>query len=206
MDDVAEAVPSPRPRRLVYGAGLVGAGLVAGVVLAGLNVATAQTSPSPVPSTSAAPDPGPGGPGGPGRPGRPGPFGRQFGRRGPGGPDGPGRELPGALHGEFTTKAPSGGYQVMAMQVGDATAVSATSITVKSEDGYSRTYAVTDDTLVNAGNVGIGDVKTGDKVRVLALVKDGNASAVHVMDVTSVRALRDKWAPRRPEPSPSAAT
>jgi hypothetical protein len=188
MDDVVEvAPPAPRRRKPLYAAGLVGAGLVAGLVLAGLNVATAQTSPTPAPST--APD---------ARPGHRGPFGG-FRHGGPGMRDG----LGAALHGEFTTAAPGGGYQVMAMQVGDATAVSATSVTVKSKDGYSRTYAVNDNTLVNAGNVGIGDVKTGDTVRVMAVVKDGTANAVRVMDVTTVGALRDKWAPRRPKPSAS---
>jgi hypothetical protein len=191
MDDVVEVAPAPRRRGPLYAVGLVGTGLVAGLVLAGLNVATAQTSPTPTPSASAAPDKD-----------RGGPFrGHGFGRHG--GPGGRGG-LGGALHGEFTTAAPGGGYQVMAMQVGDATAVSATSITVKSADGYARTYAVNDDTLVNAGNVGIGDVKTGDKVHVLALVKGGTASAVRVMDVTTVGALRDKWAPRRPKASAGA--
>ncbi len=183
MDDIVEVVSPARPRRTLYAAGLVGTGLVAGVIVAGLNVASAQTSPSPSPSASStAPD------------GKLGRHGGPFGHRGM-------RGIDGALHGEFTTNAPGGGYQVMAMQVGDATAVTATSITVKSADGYSRTYAVTDDTLVNAGNAGITDVKTGDQVRVLAVVKDGTASAVHVMDVTNVRDLRGKWLPHRVRPS-----
>ena len=167
--------------RILPAVALVAAGLLGGVVVASVTTATAQ-SPTPPPSV---------------------------------GPDtrGEKRELldkvrglkhdrglpPGALHGEFTTRAPGGtGFQTMAMQNGEVTAVSATSITVKSEDGYSRTYAVNDDTLVNAGNDGIADVSTGDDVRVMAIVEGGNARAVRVHDRSKLKALREKW---RPAPS-----
>jgi hypothetical protein len=190
MDDIVEAAPRRAGRR-AKAAGLVGAGLVAGVVLAGLNVASAQNTQTPTPSaTPKATAPDGHGPRG---------LGRRGGHGGLGG-------LAGALHGEFTAKKPGGGYQTMAMQVGDATAVSATSITVKSEDGFSRTYAVDDGTLVNAGNDGIADVKSGDKVRILAVVTGSDAKAVHVMDVTSVGKLRDQWRPRRPQATPSTTT
>jgi hypothetical protein len=196
VPDVVEMTrPAPRRGR-AYAAGLVGAGLVAGLVLAGLNVATAQTTPAPTPSASAGgvrPD---------GTQAGPGPH--RHGPRGLRGPKGMGR----ALHGEFTTRKPGGGYQVMATQVGDVTAVSATSVTVKSEDGYSRTYAVTEKTLVNAGNDGIADVLKGHTVHVLAVVAGGTASAVDVLDVTAVKDLRGQWRPRQPRPStaPSNAT
>ena len=70
--------------------------------------------------------------------------------------------LGGALHGEFVVKKEGGAYQTVATQRGEVTAVSKDSITVKSEDGYSRTYAITEDTLVNAARDGIDDVKTGN--------------------------------------------
>jgi len=168
--------------------GLVSAGLVAGLVVAGLNVASAQTSPTPSPSSPAAP--------------------KHEGKRGHGpGPGGLGRGLMGALHGEVTTKAPGGGYQVLAMQRGQATAVSATSITVKSEDGYSRTYVVNGDTVVKSADNGIADVATGDQVDLVAVVSGGTARAVHLVDVTKVGELGGKWRPhpRRPAPSASAA-
>lgn len=169
--------------------GLVSAGLVAGLVVAGLNVASAQTSPTPSPSSPTAPKAE-----GKHRPG------------GPGGPGGLGRGLMGALHGEVTTKAPGGGYQVLAMQRGQATAVSATSITVKSEDGYSRTYAVNGDTVVKSADNGIADVANGDQVNVIAVVTGDNARAVSVVDVTKVGELGGKWRPRRgPRPAPSAS-
>lgn len=185
MDDIVEA----RPARRFPAIALVGAGLVGGLVLAGLTAASAQTSPAPTPS--AAPD------------GKP--FGGQRGKH----HGGHGlKGMRGALHGEFTTRAPGGGFQTMAMQHGEATAVSATSITVKSEDGFSRTYAVGDDTLVNAGDEGIADVSTGDTVHVLAVVKDGTASAVRVVDATTTGRIRDRWRPGKARPSgePSAAT
>jgi hypothetical protein len=178
----------PHSRRALA-AGLVGAGVVGGVVLAGFHTASAQTDPTPAPSTGSAAPTAPDGapPGGPGG-------------RGPGGPHGGGM----GIHGEFVTRAPNGGYQTMATQAGEVTAVSATSVTVKSEDGYSRTYTVNDGTLVNAGNDGIADVKTGDDVRVMATVAAGKATAVEVNDGTNIKASRDRWAP--PPPAGSGTT
>lgn len=103
----------------------------------------------------------------------------------------------GALHGEFTTRAPGDGFQVVAMQRGEVTAVDADSITVRSEDDYTRTYVVNDDTLVNAGDEGIGDVKRGDTVHVMAIVTDGDARAVRISDGTQMQRLKRKWMPRR---------
>lgn len=180
-------------------AGLVAAGLVGGVVLAGFATANAQTDPTPAPSQSQ---------GTPGTEQAPGQQPRPE-RRGPGGPGG-GRHggkhgMGMGIRGEFVTAAPDGGWQTVATQKGEVTAVSATSLTVKSEDGYSRTYAVNDDTLVNAGNDGIADVKVGDDVHVMAIVTEGQAAAKDVRDVTQVRALREKWAPGKPEPAPSGS-
>jgi hypothetical protein len=174
---------------------LAGLGMVVGVVLAGLNIATAQETPNTTPATPDKPPavekaplerpfpfPGPGrfGPG----PFGPGPFGHKFGR--------------GAIHGEFTTPAPDGqGFRTHATQMGEVTAVSKSSITVKSEDGFSRSYAVDEDTLVNAGRDGIDSIKTGDGVQITAVVEGDTARAVHVVDTTNVRRLRDRWWPGR---------
>jgi hypothetical protein len=47
------------------------------------------------------------------------------------------------LHGQVTIQKPGGGYETLDVQRGTVTAVSATSLTVKSTDGYTTTYAVT---------------------------------------------------------------
>ena len=169
---------SPDGRRRRRGAGVAVcvfvAGLVIGIALAGLNVAGAQSnSPSPTQS-SGAKQPGLGfGPGGFGH------FGFGFG----------------ALHGEFTMPAPGGGYQTLAVQTGQVTSVSTSSIALKSEDGFVRTYSVDDNTLVTAGNNGISDVKTGDAVHVVAVVSGGEARAVDIVDATTVQQSRGRWAP-----------
>jgi hypothetical protein len=196
-----EALPPPpsppRTRRTVRSVAVFGgvfaAGLVLGVVLASLNVAGAQSS-SPSPS------------------GRTGTFPGHFGRpdHGPFGGEGfgPGGFGPGALHGEFTTPAPGGGYQTLAVQSGTVTSVDAASVAVRSADGFTRTYTVDDNTLVIAGNNGIADVKNGDEVWITAVVSGGKATAIHVLDATNVRRLRGLLHPPLPrlpaEPSPTA--
>lgn len=173
--------------------GLVAAGAAVGMTLAGLGISAAQTDGS-TSTTAEESAPAPEGDLGPGL-GGPG----MRVHRGPGGPGGHGFGK-GAIHGEFTAKAPDGeGYQTIATQVGEVTEVSSSSVTVKSEDGFSRSYTVNDDTLVNAGNEGIDDVAKGDKVRVTAVVEDGKARAVDVHDATQVRELREKWMPARPD-------
>lgn len=192
MDDdpTAEQTPSPgRPRGRSFRAGLVAGGAALGLTLAGLGVAAAQTDgsmPAPAPNAPApgqqAPPPGP--PDGPGRRGK----------------GGHGMGMGMGIHGEHVTPAPGGGYQTVATQKGEVTDVNDSSIAVKSEDGFTRTYSVDDNTLVNAGNQGIADVKTGDRVHVRAIVKDGKAAAVQVNDRTQMGRIRDRWMPPRPAP------
>jgi hypothetical protein len=100
----------------------------------------------------------------------------------------------GAVHGEFVT--PNGtGFRTLAMQRGQVTKVSSGSLTVKSADGFTRTYAVDENTLVNAGRDGIGDVKEGDTVGVMAVVNGDPASAMRISDGTRTDAIRQHWAP-----------
>jgi hypothetical protein len=156
------------------------AGTVAAVAVttAAGGVAWATTSADPTPSPSTSPtapaDPKPGkGPGGMGRHG-------EFG-------------MMGALHGEFVVEKQGGGYQTVATQRGEVTAVSKDSITVKSADGYSKTYTLTADTLVNATRDGIDSVKNGNQVTVSGIVADGKATAVSVNDGTVRDAAGQKW-------------
>jgi len=147
----------------------------------GVAWATSNADPTPSPSTSPSSPATPGQQQKPDGPGRGG-----FGPRGEFG-------LGGALHGEFVVPKDGGGYQTVATQRGEVTAVSKESITVKSADGYSRTYTLTEDTLVNAARDGIDDVKTGNTVTVTAVVTDGKATASSVNDGTVRDAAGQKW-------------
>ncbi|HWL35663.1 MAG TPA: hypothetical protein VNQ77_05665 [Frankiaceae bacterium] len=190
MDDTVEVPqPAPRPRRL-RATGLVAAGLVGGLVLAGLGVASAQSGdPSPAPDRSPKAERLHRGPRGP--------FGHHRG----------GMKLgKGVLHGEYVTRAPEGGYRTMATQNGEATAVSASSITVRSEDGFTRTYAIDDDTLVRGAFGDGADVKAGDEVHVVAVVEGGTARAFSIGNITEIERAHERLRRdhRPPVPSESA--
>lgn len=152
---------------------------VAATTTAG-GVAWAATNADPTPSPSASPST----PGQQQKPDRPGKGG--FGPRGEFG-------LGGALHGEFVVPKDGGGYQTIATQRGSVTAVSKDSITVKSDDGYSRTYKVAAETLVNSARDGIASIKTGSKVTVSAVVADNSATATTINDGTARDAAGQKW-------------
>ncbi len=105
------------------------------------------------------------------------------------------------LHGEFVVAKKDGdGYQTMATQHGTVEDVSESSITVKSDDGYTRSYAVDGDTMVNAGREGIESIKADDKVAVAATVDGDAATAVRVADVSLRKAAWDELRPGRPGP------
>lgn len=114
-----------------------------------------------------------------------GPFGG-FGGFGMGG-------LGGAVHGQVTVPKPGGGYQTVDVQRGTVTAVSSSSITVKSADGYSATYVVSSSTEVNAQAAGIGTVKVGDTVGLMATVSGRTGTAASIIDITSIRASRGSF-------------
>lgn len=191
---------------------MIAGAVVASFFVVGLGVAyaqsessstTATTLPAVVPPPSGQIAPAPAQPAPNVKPGERfgrghhgGPFGGKlfglggFGHFGRGGP----------LHGEFTIRKPDGnGFQTMAVQTGEVTAVSPSSITVKSEDGFSRTYSVDENTVVGAGRDGIGTVKTGDTVRVAGVVEDGNAKAAAILDSTSLGKIGEHWGFRKPK-------
>jgi hypothetical protein len=157
-------------------------GLAAGLALGGAGISFAASSGSSSSSTT-TPSTTPAKPGhGPRafRPGLPG-FGG-FGLFGGLGP---------VVHGTATVRTRSGGYQTIAFQVGSVTAVSSTSITVKSTDGVSQTYAVTATTIVNAQRDGIGSVASGDQVRVIATQPGpNNGTATNITDVSKLKGSR----------------
>ena len=57
---------------------------------------------------------------------------------------------PPSLHGEFVESDGAGRYTTVVTQTGAVTAISSTSITVRSEDGFSQTYVIPS----TAGNAG----------------------------------------------------
>jgi hypothetical protein len=163
-------------------AALVG-GLALGVGLGGAGIAFAATSGSSTPSTTAPSQPAPKhGFGGFMRPFLGGPFGFA-------GPAGLGR----VVHGEYTVRTPSGGFQTVGFQVGTVTAVDRTSITVASADGYRHTYMVTSSTVVDAQRDGIGSVGKGDQVDVIATTVSHKDTAANIVDTTKVGASRHSF-------------
>lgn len=147
-----------------------------GAALASTGSGSPPASPSAV-AASPAPSPAPSGLPGNGGPGKPG-----FRRFGPGGHGFGG--LFGALHGQLVVPKPGGGYETVDVQNGQVTAISTTSITLKSADGYSKSYAVVSSTIVDAQRDGIGSVKVGNKVVLMATVSGSTATATSITDVT----------------------
>jgi hypothetical protein len=218
-DEQHAADATAAPRRSRVGIGVAVAAISIGALGVAGTAYAASSSPSPSPtSTGNAYGPGPGarqglpGQGGPGdavgdRRGVPGGgmMGGPHGRPGPG--MGLGMGMRGAIHGTFVTPKQGGGYQTVDTQQGTVTAVSTTSITVTSSDGFTKTYLVTADTIVNATRDGIESVKNGDEVGVMAIGSGSDADAVTIMDRTRIDSSRQKWAPPAPPGSatPSAA-
>ncbi|WP_158843726.1 DUF5666 domain-containing protein [Saccharothrix deserti] len=79
----------------------------------------------------------------------------------------------------MTIRSPFGDTQHGEFQNGEVTEVSDSSITVKSADGYGKTYKIDDDTQVNGGQGALDDIATGDTVTIIAsAAEDGGESTV----------------------------
>ena len=123
-----------------------------------------------------------------------GPHG-PFGRRGPGALGGLGGLGFGALrgggvvHGTVTIRT-SSGYKTVDIQVGTVSTVSSTSIRVASTDGFTQTYVVTSQTLVNSQAAGINSVAAKDQVSVVATVSGSTATATNIVDSTKIKSSR----------------
>jgi hypothetical protein len=87
-------------------------------------------------------------------------------------PGGPG--LGTTLHGEYVASDGNGGYITKITQTGEVTALSATSLTAKSDDGFSKTYTITADQATG--------LATGDTVTVVATESGTTATATSVTD------------------------
>lgn len=166
---------STRSRRIGTGVIVAAVGITALGVAGATYAAASDPSPSPSGSSSEGPQqvPGLGGD----RDGDHGPDGD----RGPGG-HGPRGGFPGAIHGTFVVPNQDGtGYQTVQMQHGTVTAVSATSISVTSDDGFTATYVVDADTTVNRDGA-IADIAADADVLVMATVDGSTATAQRIVD------------------------
>lgn len=194
-----------RPGRPVTVAGVAVVALASG---AGIGyAATHSASKPPAPATvAAAAAPSPSASPAPVRPSGPGRAWHGFSGGMPGGPFRFARGPLGAgmIHGEFTEPKSGGGYQTIDVQQGTVTAVDATSVTVKSADGYTVTYTVSSKTVVDAQAAGIGSVKKGDTIFITATVSGTTATAADIMDLTAVKAGRASFGfPTDPKNPPS---
>jgi hypothetical protein len=191
--------PATGPRR----GRLVGAAVAVAVVLAagftGVAIA-ADGSPSPTPSASGGHEGGFGHIFGHGR-------GMRHGRGGMGAPLGGPMMLGlmgGPIRGDLVVPKRGGGYQTIHLQRGAVTAVSGSSLTVRSADGVSETYSVTAKTLVNARRDGIAGIKKGAQVHVLAVGAAGSLRAVQVADLSVLPGRGLRRFDRPPWPDGSA--
>jgi hypothetical protein len=173
---------------------VVGLATVAVLAAAATGVALAADSGTPTPSGSPSASPN----SGTHENGAPAPGRRDGGRGFRGGPGlgGPGLGIGGsmgALHGEFVVPKQGGGYQTLVVQRGKVSSVSSSTITVKSDDGFSATYDVPATTPVNAARDGIGSIKKGDDVTLVAQQKSGNDTALQIGDLSRMQGLRDRF-------------
>lgn len=93
------------------------------------------------------------------------------------------RALGRGMHGEFVVKGKDGKPVTLVSVRGEVTAVSASSITIKAEDGFTATYAVGSETKVRGKDAdAIADVEVGDSAAAVG-VKSGNSVTARVVGV-----------------------
>ncbi|WP_344937014.1 hypothetical protein [Sphaerisporangium flaviroseum] len=98
----------------------------------------------------------------------------------------------GALHGDLVVPAkPRCTFVTLFVQTGEATAVAEDSVTVRSQDGYERTYTIAESTRTIAGRWGNSEVRQGDWVSVSALTEGETATAAYIIDLS--RPSRNIW-------------
>ncbi|SEP46068.1 hypothetical protein [Amycolatopsis saalfeldensis] len=103
-----------------------------------------------------------------------GPGSGQFGGRGaPGGA----ATLSTALHGEFVTAGTSGGYVTEFLQKGKVTALSATSLTAQSADGFTKVYTIDATTATGVTN--------GEEVTIVATTSGSTATATSITETSA---------------------
>ncbi|GAA1306747.1 hypothetical protein Psi02_24620 [Planotetraspora silvatica] len=174
--------PGRRPTRRKAPHKLILGVATALVVATGVGVAAAgnlasQAQPTPSPSGMET-----GGPGGPSEPatGAPTPGA-------PGATSGPSQQMQGpfnAIHGQLVVPKQGGGYQTVTTQTGVVTSIQQNSVSVKSEDGFARTYSIDANTRICAGREGLSGVKSGHKVWVISAAQGNSSTAILLADLT----------------------
>ncbi|PNH83726.1 hypothetical protein [Arthrobacter sp. AFG20] len=114
----------------------------------------------------------------------------------PNGLGGMGSGVSAAVHSEYVVEE-NGKYVTKVAQLGTVSAVSSGSVTVKSADGFTRTYTLSDDTVVSnmlqrrqqsaTGDRTVADIVTGAAVRIVA-GKDGSAFPAESVQVSGTSA------------------
>ncbi|TPV51447.1 hypothetical protein FJ661_08085 [Pseudarthrobacter phenanthrenivorans] len=88
-------------------------------------------------------------------------------------------QRPQQLHGESVVKKADGSYETELSQRGTVEAASSSSITVKSEDGFSQTYAIDAGTKARPS---LADIAPGDTVRISGVKNGGQATAERIVE------------------------
>ncbi|NKQ56917.1 hypothetical protein HFP15_29000 [Amycolatopsis sp. K13G38] len=96
-----------------------------------------------------------------------------------GGPRGGQFGLAGSLHGEYVVSDGNGGYTTELTQTGTVTELSATELTARSADGYTKTYTI--------GSAGVSGIANGDTVTVTATASGNTATLERVSEATSAQ-------------------
>ena len=156
-------------------AGAIGATVLTGIAFAATDDATPTPSTTPGATESApggrSPDARADGPRGM----RGGPMGGPMG--------GPGRDrgekLGDVLHGDVTVKQEDGTVAQARIQRGTLKAIDGSTLTVESEDGYTSTWTVDDDTEIRRerGEAAVTDLVVGDVVTVRGPISGDGATA-----------------------------
>ncbi|MCW2879042.1 MAG: syntaxin binding protein-like protein [Sphaerisporangium sp.] len=111
----------------------------------------------------------------------------------------------GTPHGEFVVATKDGcGFPTLLTQTGEATAVAENAITVRSQDGYEKVYAIGDSTRTIASRRANSKVGQGDWVSVTAATEGETATAAYIFDLSqpSKNLWRGKgwWSPKQWQP------
>jgi hypothetical protein len=150
---------------------------IIGAVAVGVSgwAAASGDSPSPSPKVSASPHAGPWG----SRGGWGGDWGGDWGSRSRT------AGFHGLLHGEAIFAKGGGGTRTMTFQQGTATAVSGSSVEVRSSDGFTQRYAADSALMVNGAKKGVSAVPRGKEIVIVALKGTGGPTAQRVFEVSS---------------------